>query len=87
MLRILSLKILKSVHFRRVIQNINRETFLETLCIVSQSKIGLQYAAKGRELTQLHNGVARGNGLILYVHSCLHPSVSVKFSLTQRYRH
>jgi len=26
----------------------------------------LVYAAKGRELTQLHNGVARGNGLILY---------------------
>ena len=48
------------------------------------------YAAKWRELTQLHNGVARGNGLILcaqlFTSECF--KCSVKFrDMTQHYRH
>ena len=53
-------------------------------------RVGRQYAAKGRELTQLHNSVARGNGLILcaqlFTSECF--KCSVKFrDMTQHYRH
>jgi len=46
-------------------------------------RVGRQYAAKGRELTQLHNSVARGNGLILHV--CAHLFTSECFSQIQGY--
>ena len=54
------------------------------LTVMNKMLIESIYAAKGRELTQLHNGVARGNGLIL----CAQLSVSVKFrDISQHYRH